>query len=290
MFTSCVDVPRLISPSEEGGYALLHEFLARDPVQNLFLLGVLEDARLGRLGRLGEQRVHFYTLPGGGALGALTMITDHGLWVPVASNMVQARELGAGLRHLPLLTTIGERSAVDALWRGYSDGRAAVPPRMARVQRLLEITADDMGPWVTPQLRLAQEKDLVQVAEASAEMQLLDLGHDPRSADAGVHELRCLERIRAGRTYVIFDGSKLLFKADVCSRSRFGALVEGVFTAPNVRGQGVATRALGQICRTFLAALPRLTLHADPDNRAALGLYRKLGFGQRAEFRLLIPN
>ena len=161
---------------------------------------------------------------------------------------------------------------------------------MARAQHLLEITPDDMGPWVTPQLRLAQEQDLKQIVAASAEMELADLGQDPRLIDAAAHEQRVLDRIRAGQTYVVFEGGRLLFKADVTTRSKFGALLEGVFTAPHCRGQGVATRALGQICRSMLSALPRLTLQADPNNRAATGLYRKLGFGQRAEFRLLIPG
>ena len=271
---------------DEGGYALLHELLAQDPTQNLFLLALLEDLRHGRL----REKVDFYSTPEAGPLAAVAMVAARGLWVPVAREARAARERGAGVRHLPLLTTVGERTAVDALWQGYSQGRDVPAPRMARAQRLLEITPDDMGPWVTPLLRLALESELPQVVEASAAMQIADLGRDPRTIDAEIHERRCLERIRAGKTFVIFDGERLVFKADIGSRCRFGAHLEGVFTAPEDRGQGVATRALGQICRTMLSGLPRLTLHADPRNRAAQGLYRKLGFGERAEFRLLIAD
>jgi predicted GNAT family acetyltransferase len=121
-------------------------------------------------------------------------------------------------------------------------------------------------------------------------MQLANVGRDPRTVDAAAHAQQCLERIHGGFTHVIFDGARLVFKVDVGSRSRFGAHIEGMFTVPQNRGQGIATKALGQICRTLLSALPRLTLHVDSKNRAAHGLYRKLGFADRAEVRLLIAK
>ncbi len=287
VYLPLVDGPRQIQPLEDGGYGLLNDLLSQDPTQNLLVLALIDDLRAGRA----RERVEFYTLEREGPLLAVVMISEHGLWVPVTKNPDAAAALGAALRQLPLLTTIGERAAVDALWRGYRGGRGDIPePRMARAQRLLEITPDDMGPWVTPQLRLALESELAQVVNASAEMQLADLGRDPRKVDPQLHTARCLERIRAGRTHVIFEGDELVFKADIGSRCRFGAHIEGVYTSPHHRGQGIATRALGQICRTTLSALPRLTLHADPRNRAAQALYRKLGFGERAEFRLLIAD
>ncbi|MHB8418765.1 MAG: GNAT family N-acetyltransferase [Myxococcales bacterium] len=276
-----MDEIRLIGESDRRA---LTDLLASDPVQNLFLLGMLEEHGAG-----GSDAAHaFYGLPAAGELRAAVLVSRSGLWVPSVPDSRAAQQLGAALRRLPMLSSVGDRAAVDALW--ISHGGPARRPRLARLQRLMQLTPDDMGPWVTPQLRPARPADLPQVFEASALMQRDDLGVDPRSADPAGHERRCLDRIQAGRTYVLFEGGDLLFKADVGARSRYGAQLEGVYTAEGVRHRGVATKGLGQLCRTLLSGLPRLTLHADAGNEAALGLYRKLGFTAQRELRLLISE
>jgi GNAT superfamily N-acetyltransferase len=276
-----VDEIRLIGESDRGS---LLDLLASDPVANLFLLGMLEEHGVG-----GADAKHaFYALPVKGALKAAVLVSRTGLWVPNGGDPQLAQQLGAALRSLPLLSSVGERAAVDALW--ISHGGLQRRPRLARIQRLMQLTADDMGPWITQQLRLATLEDLAAVVEASALMQRDDLGLDPRTVDAAGHEHRCRERILAGRTYVLFEGTLLLFKADIGARSRYGAQLEGVYTTAAARQQGIATKGLGQLSRSLLAGLPRLTLHADAANEAALGLYRKLGFTPQRELRLLISE
>jgi hypothetical protein len=268
----------------ESGRGSLVDLLAADPVANLFLLGMLEEHGVG-----GADANHaFYGLPAQGALQAAVLVSRTGLWVPNGGDAKLAQQLGAALRTLPLLSSVGERAAVDALW--ISHGGLQRRPRLARIQRLMQLTADDMGPWITQQLRPAQLEDLPAVVEASALMQLDDLGIDPRTVDAAGHERRCHERILAGRTFVLYEGPQLLFKADIGARSRYGAQLEGVYTTPEARKKGVATKGMGQLCRSLLAGLPRLTLHADAANEAALGLYRKLGFTSQRELRLLISE
>jgi GNAT superfamily N-acetyltransferase len=258
-----VDEIRLIGESDRGS---LLDLLASDPVANLFLLGMLEEHGVG-----GADAKHaFYALPVKGALKAAVLVSRTGLWVPNGGDPQLAQQLGAALRSLPLLSSVGERAAVDALW--ISHGGLQRRPRLARIQRLMQLTADDMGPWITQQLRLATLEDLAAVVEAAG------------------HEHRCRERILAGRTYVLFEGTLLLFKADIGARSRYGAQLEGVYTTAAARQQGIATKGLGQLSRSLLAGLPRLTLHADAANEAALGLYRKLGFTPQRELRLLISE
>ena len=275
-----MDELRLIGEADRGA---LEALLAPDPGKNIYLLGVLDEFGLGGAGRAHA----FYGSPATGALRAVLLVTQTGLWVPEAADPRDVRAFGAGLRTLPLLTSVGDRSLVDELWIARTGGRR---PRLARIQRLLQLTAEEMGPWVTPQLRLAREEELPALVEASAQMQLEDLGVDPRSIDEQGHARRCLERIRQSRTWLVADGGQILFKADVGATSRHGAQIEGVFTARSCRRQGVATKALGQLSRTLLSSLPRLTLHVDERNEAALGLYRKLGFAQHREFRLLLAE
>ena len=191
LYSKGMEIPRLISPALAEEQQLLLELLERAPAQNLFMLGVLEDFRTGRL----REPVYFYGLPGQGALEGSVMISERGLWVPWVRDLEVARRLGRGLRHLPLLSALGERAAVDALWTGYSEGWSSTWSASYGTPSngCWSSPIDEMDLWVNPHLRLAVEADLEQVVEASALMQLADLGQDPRMIDAGAPRHRCLE-------------------------------------------------------------------------------------------------
>ena len=80
---------------------------------------------------------------------------------------------------------------------------------------------------------------------------------------------RVLQRIRGKRTYVLEEDGALVFKIDVGSRSKHGAELEGLYTAPDERRRGHATLSLGQISRHLLSSLPRLTLRVRRSRRLA---------------------
>jgi predicted GNAT family acetyltransferase len=96
-----------------------------------------------------------------------------------------------------------------------------------------------------------------------------------------------LYRIETDRTLVWFDDhQRLIFKADVSAQSRYGAQISGVYTAPAMRGQGLGTRAMIDVCEAlFRRGIPRVTLYVNQDNHAAHRVYDKVGFQHHCAYQ-----
>lgn len=278
---ACHGMATFLSLQDE---AALRAFLSEDPTANLYLLGALEEH--GVTGRHGGPPASFLVERNeAGGIEAIAFVLAEGrLVVPAARHPTAAHAIGRAMRHrFRILGMVGERRAVDALWGGYGSD----PTRLFRAQRLYRISADDMGPFVTRELRAATQAELDQVVEAAGRMHEEDLGVDPRTFDPEGFRRRCADRITRGRTFVLLQEGRLAFKADVGTRCAGGAQIEGVYTAPEFRRRGLATLAMGQLCRTLLSGLPRVTLHVDEANHAAITLYKKVGFVSSSPFRLV---
>ncbi len=138
-----------------------------------------------------------------------------------------------------------------------------------------------MGPYVTPALRRATDLDVPALIEADRTF------HDEQGLappPAG-HEATVRARVGAGRTFVIVEGGQLAFRVDVVAESRHGAHVGHIFTAPDFRRRGLAALGLGQLARSMLARMPRLTACAEDGDLAAAGVVRKVGFGPAVPWR-----
>ncbi len=250
----------------------LRSLLGKDPVQNLYALGVLEEHGAGGAARSPS----FYGLRENGRLTAAALVGGNGaLAVPCVFDPDAVTALGEFLcDRIRLRGAFGERYAVDAFTRAAGHFKT----RTSRPQRLFAASADDLGPFVCPQLRPAEAGDLARLVELSgaaakevhgSEFELGDLSHLERRVEA---------RIAAGRTWVLDDGPNLIMKIDLGVRSRHGAEVEGVYTVPESRGRGISTNALGQLCRSLLSALPRMTIRVDEKDAAMSQVCRKVGF------------
>lgn len=253
--------------------AALRALLMRDPGQHLYLLGLLED--FGAAAREGRGAFAFYGRTEGGVVTDAVFVGGAGaLVVPTATSPLGLAELARGLGAVRLRACVGERVAVEALLRHWAPGR----PRTSKAQRLFAATADDLGPFTNPTLRQATEADLPQLLPLAAGAVHEALGRDPLAEDPQGFPARVLQRVRAGRTWVLEEAGALVFKCDVGARSRHGAELEGVYTRPDVRGRGHATLSLGQLSRKLLAGLPRLALRIDDGDPALTAVARKVGY------------
>jgi hypothetical protein len=264
----------------------LRAFLAREPIQNLYLLGLLEEH--GVFPKAGRATFAFWGSHKGPELNAVLFVGGTGgLVVPCANAAVEVGALAEQLSgKVRLLCALGARSSVDGVVRAL----CTTPPRQSYLQRIYSVSADDLGPFTNPPLRLAREEDLSRVLPLAAGFLRESLKRDPLAEDAEGFKARVLGRIRGKRTYVLESNGRIVFKIDVGSRSQYGAELEGLYTLPEERRRGHAVLSLGQISRHLLSSLPRLTLRADERDTALAQLARKVGYLAGAQQRLVLAD
>jgi predicted GNAT family acetyltransferase len=207
------------------------------------------------------------------------------LAVPYAPDPADAALLGAHVssRHRPCLV-VGPREACDRLFARWSPGLVA---RRVHDQRLYRLERMPAGPDPVG-FRQATWEDRAVVALQSAAMEREDLGTD-RLGEADAHEQIVQDRIQAGRTWIIEREDRIVFQVNVGTTHDIGCQIGGTWVPPEHRGRGIATAGIAATCRRLLAAHPRVTLHVNEANRAAVRVYEKVGFVRDAPFRLLIP-
>jgi hypothetical protein len=263
----------------------LRALLARDPAHNLYLLGLLQEFGIAPAGHR-SSFVYWGRFDGRTLTAALFVGGGGGLMVPSAGDGTATSAIADALaEHVRLKASVGEKPAVDALVRSLCPGK----PRLSKNYRLFSVSADDLGPFTNPLLRLAREEDLPRLMPLAlgAVRDIYDrdaLAEDPH------FEERVAQRVRAKRTYVLEENGELVFKVDIGSRSQFGAELEGLYTVPAQRGKGHATLCLGQISRFLLSSLPRLTLRVEEKDESLARIARKVGYLAGRTQRLVLAE
>lgn len=130
-----------------------------------------------------------------------------------------------------------------------------------------------------------------ELTELACAMVAEDLRLEPKAIDRRHYRLRMTEKVMEGRAYLCRNADgRAIFKCDMAAIGPEGGLLEGVYTPTDLRGQGVATRALSTLCKDLLAreAVPFIALHVDEKNKAARAAYEKVGFTAVGEYRLAL--
>lgn len=269
-----------LGPPDAGA---LRALLTKDPAHNLHFLGLLEE--FGFVTPSDDGRFAYYGFQRQGELTAALFVGNRGsLVVPAATHdgdLAQLCESLAG--KVQLRACVGDRAHVQAVLRAFG-GKT---PKLDRELRLFKVSADDLGPFTNPTLRLATEADLPRLLPLAAGTVREIFSRDPLVEDTLAFEDRVRQRVRGRRTYVLEEAGALVFKIDVGPRSQFGAELEGLFTSADERCKGHATLSLGQICRHLLSSIPRLVLRV-PEESPIARMARKVGFVPGRAHRLIV--
>jgi len=266
------DVPEVLS------------FLEDEPVLNVYLIAlVLRDA-------LARPHDTWWGARREGRLTALLYVGAHsGAVLPAGDDLEAHRALGRAARDErppapSRLQVIGPRDAVAAL-REHFPGPGA-HARLERAQVYLVLERAPGGPGreleAAPELRTARREDYAFLYHAGADLRTEELLEDPRTIDPVAFARRVEEECRDGWTWILRDARGLCFRAGVSALTSEAAQVSGVYVPPALRGQGIATRALGELCARLLQRSRVVCLFVNDFNAPALALYRRLGFRQLA--------
>lgn len=259
-------------------------FLSARPLHNVALAGLVLDNGLESV----LNRGRFYACRAeDGGLEGVALVGHTVLFDARTDAAAEAFALVARTRERKHLV-MGEAEPVERFWHFYA-GEEGGRPRFTRRVGMLERRADaaDDGEPVKG-LRPATLADLAFVMTIQAEMVAEESGTNPLESDRLGFHVRCARRVERGRVWVCVIEGRPVFKADVIAETREAAYLEGVYVSPDLRGRGLGSRCLAQMCRALhRAGTKAVCLFADERNERAQRFYERAGFGNAGPYLIL---
>jgi uncharacterized protein len=183
---------------------------------------------------------------------------------------------------------VGPADQVAVLWQRLAPEWG--PGREVRAdQPVLRIDADSTVP-PDPQVRLVRPDELDTLLPASIAMFTEEVGVSPVAADGGaLYRARVSELIHGRRSFARIEDGRVVFKAEVGAATPTVAQVQGVWVAPERRGQGLAVGGMAAVVALTRQTLaPTVSLYVNGYNAAALRTYEHVGFRRVGAFTTVL--
>ena len=265
-------------PLSHGDAPEVLAFLDERPLHTVNLAGLVRDN--GLVSR--HNRGTFYGCRDeAGRLEGVALV-GHAILVEARTERAAAAFAQLAQRHSGGHIILGEAEPVELFWSHYAEG-GQEPRRLCR-ELLLEQRWPIEVREAVPELRLATTDDLEESVTVHAGLVFDESGMNPLEVDPEGFRERCLRRVELGRTWVVTEGGRILFKAEVYAETPQATYLEGVYVAPERRGQGHGLRCLSQLTRSLLGRTDSVCLLVNELNVAARSFYRKAGYRQRAVY------
>jgi predicted GNAT family acetyltransferase len=178
---------------------------------------------------------------------------------------------------------VGDAGVVMGLWSRIR-GDWGTPRDIREDQPSLVI---DHAPQVEPDpfVRAAGYDDFDDVLPACIRMFTEEVGYSPLVGGTRAYEDRVRSLIAAGRSFVRMvptgSGQRVLFKAEVGAASVGVGQVQGVWVAPDRRGERLSEAGMAAVVEaTRRSIAPVVSLYVNHYNAPALAAYDRVGFRQ----------
>jgi len=182
---------------------------------------------------------------------------------------------------------VGSRDAVEPFW-AMASTFLPKPSAVRTSQPLFKLERSALRfSRFDASVRRAAPDEVDELVPHSARMIAGELGSDPRQPSSDFRARTA--RIVAARWWWRYRvNGKLAFMCNVGSATPYTAQLQGVWSPPEMRRHGYATRALGAICDHLLDEHPTLCLFVNDFNRSAMALYERVGFSRTGEFQSVL--
>lgn len=173
-----------------------------------------------------------------------------------------------------LVMSSGDEAAT--FWKYMTSG--VTQPRLTCTEAMFEISfpfAVQKSDWKIENAGLDQ---LIPVAEAQAEVALIECGVDPMVRDREGFLKRVARRIEQKRVFVVNDGDKLVFKADIIAETDNVIYLEGVYVSPEYRGRGIGSKCLSKLSLDLLDRAQHICMLSNVEFEGAHESFRKAGY------------
>ena len=256
------------------------ELTARDPVVNVFAEYRARTTNLEPRWLGGEMWGRFED-------GLLVSACHVGAnLVPVQARADDARAFAerALARGRSVSTLVGPQEAVRVFWNGVA-GTWGRPRETRWDQPHLEIAGP---PAVAPDpaVRRTTRDDMTELYPACVAMYTEEVGVSPEhGGGSDLYRARVAQLVNRGWSFARFDGGRLVFKAEVACATPHAAQVQGVWVAPDRRGEGLAVSGMAAVVDLVRREVaPVVSLYVNDWNTPARRAYERVGFRETARF------
>jgi GNAT superfamily N-acetyltransferase len=249
------------------------EFLNVRPVHTIVMASFIRDN--GMEGA--DNRGKFYGYRNvRGTLEAVALIGHTTLIEARSKDSLAAFARVARQSETPIHFMMSDGQTIESFWNYYAGCIRA--PRLVCPELLFELTFPFPVQKCRWDVRFADASELEQIAQAHDEVAFIESGSSPLLKDRAGFLKRCLRRIEQRRTFVVFENGKLVFKADIAAETSDVVYLEGIYVAPEYRGQGVGSSCLANLGLQLIERFENVCLLSNVEFAGAHRSFLKAGF------------
>jgi predicted GNAT family acetyltransferase len=185
-------------------------------------------------------------------------------------------------------TILGPSEQVAVMWERLEPLWS--PARVVRPgQPHLEISSD---PLVDPDpfVRVSRPGEVDTLYPACVAMYTEEVGVSPEDhGGSSLYRARVAQLVSRGWSFVRIQDGRVVFKAEIAAASPHACQVQGVYVAPDRRGEGLGAAGMAAVVDLALRHIaPVVSLYVNEHNEAARRVYEKVGFRQTATFTTIM--